>query len=323
MAIVVVINVIDGAGQVLLVLAADERLGMGDGGFGALTAALGVGALGAITINRRMASGPSPLVPLVTAAVVMGTTFAAIGVVTSAVPALGLLVLCGGASVVADVVAITVLQRTVPLRHLACVFGLLDAALVGAMLAGTVIAPALDRALGVADALIVTGGALPVLAFVTAPFLRRASQASAASAATLRPTVDLLAALPLLRHAPEPVLVSLALAARAEAVPAGTAIVREGDPPDDVYVLVRGGCRVLRGADQREVARAAPGECFGEVGPLAGQARNASVVAEVDCDVLRIPGAAFVAAVTGSPLGSAGSAAAGIVTRVATPGPSE
>jgi MFS family permease len=322
---VVVVNLIDGAGQVLLVLAADERLGMGDGGFGALTAALGVGALGAITVNRRMASGPSPLLPLVTAAVVMGLTFAAIGVVTSAAPALALLVLCGGASVVADVVAITVLQRTVPVRRLACVFGLLDAGLVGAMLLGTIVAPALDRALGVADALIVTGGALPVLAFATAPFLRRAGQASALRAATLRPTVDLLGALPLLRHAPEPVLEALALAARPATAPAGTTILREGDPPDDVYVLVRGECRVLRGldADEHEVARTGPGECFGEVGPLAGQARNASVVAVVDSEVLRIPGATFVAAVTGSAIGSAGSAAAGIVTRVATPVPSE
>jgi hypothetical protein len=63
--------------------------------------------------------------------------------------------------------------------------------------------------------------------------------------------------------------------------------------------------------------------CFGEDGPLAGRARNASVVADVESEVLRIPGAAFVAAVTGSPLGSAGSAAAGIVTRVATPVPAE
>jgi MFS family permease len=324
-AMVVVINVIDGAGQVLLVLAAEERLGMGDGGFGALTAAFGVGALGAIIVNRRMASGPSPFLPLVAAAVVMGVTFAAVGVVTSAVLALGLLVLCGGASVVADVVAITVLQRTVPVRRLACVFGLLDAGLVGAMLAGTIIAPAVDRALGVGDALIVIGAALPVLAFVTAPFLRRAGQTSALRAAALQPTVDLLAALPLLRHAPEPILAALALAARPEAAPAGTTILREGDPPDDVYVLVRGGCRVLRGvgADQHDVGRTGPGECFGEVGPLAGLARNASIVADVDSDVLRIPGAAFVAAVTGSPIGSAGSAAAGIVTRVATPVPPE
>ena len=74
-------NVIDGSAQVLLLLVADEQLDLGEGGYGVLTAVTGVGALGAVVVNRRMAAGPRPLAPLLAAVAVAGLGYALLGVV--------------------------------------------------------------------------------------------------------------------------------------------------------------------------------------------------------------------------------------------------
>ena len=59
---------------------------------------------------------------------------------------------------------------------------------------------------------------------------------------------------------------------------AGETIIREGDHDSWVYYLISGQARVL--AQEAEVARlTAYGEIFGEMGPLRGKPRNASVVA--------------------------------------------
>ena len=59
---------------------------------------------------------------------------------------------------------------------------------------------------------------------------------------------------------------------------AGETIIREGDHDTWVYYLISGQARVL--AQEAEVARLTNyGEIFGEMGPLRGKPRNASVVA--------------------------------------------
>lgn len=59
---------------------------------------------------------------------------------------------------------------------------------------------------------------------------------------------------------------------------AGETIIREGDHDSWVYYLISGQARVL--AQEAEVARLTNyGEIFGEMGPLRGKPRNASVVA--------------------------------------------
>ena len=50
---------------------------------------------------------------------------------------MALLGLVSGATVVVEVVSVTILQRSVPPSHLARVFGLLDALVVAAIVAGT------------------------------------------------------------------------------------------------------------------------------------------------------------------------------------------
>jgi CRP-like cAMP-binding protein len=60
---------------------------------------------------------------------------------------------------------------------------------------------------------------------------------------------------------------------------AGETIIREGDHDSWVYYLISGQARVL--AQEAQVARLGEyGDIFGEMGPLRGRPRNASVVAE-------------------------------------------
>ncbi len=69
-----------------------------------------------------------------------------------------------------------------------------------------------------------------------------------------------------------------------QSFPAGTVILREGDPPDAAYILTRGRCEAYRGsgADRRSLREMAAGDVFGEMALLSKRPRSASVVALED-----------------------------------------
>ena len=75
----------------------------------------------------------------------------------------------------------------------------------------------------------------------------------------------------------------------------GEAITREGDRDDGLYMLVTGEAivRIGAGAEQRDVARLGPGQFFGEMSLMTGEARTASVVAATDVVCYRADKPAF------------------------------
>lgn len=78
--------------------------------------------------------------------------------------------------------------------------------------------------------------------------------------------------------------------------PAEAVVFFEGDPPDALYLVLRGEIRITQhGDDGREliVNRLGPGSAFGEIALLDGAPRSASAVAGVDSELLRIPRHAF------------------------------
>jgi hypothetical protein len=160
---VMAINVLGGLLAVLLVrLPADLDFG-GRREFGLLTTAQGFGAvlafgftLGSSALRRRVRI---PLVAAVVAAVV-----AASGWLPSTVLACTTF---GAAALAAEALATNVLCRVVPSDLVAPAFGMLDAWMVAAMMAGSVAAPAVVGALGVRAGIVLTSvvvGALSVLA---------------------------------------------------------------------------------------------------------------------------------------------------------------
>jgi flavin reductase (DIM6/NTAB) family NADH-FMN oxidoreductase RutF len=98
---------------------------------------------------------------------------------------------------------------------------------------------------------------------------------------------QLLASVPLFASlAPE--LMQPILAAGAERIyRAGEQIVRQGEPGDELYVVLEGSVRAERAG--RALKTFGPGEFFGEVAVLDGRPRSADVVAVTDARCLLVP----------------------------------
>jgi hypothetical protein len=83
-------------------------------------------------------------------------------------------------------------------------------------------------------------------------------------------------------------------------VPAGEAIVEQGDPATHFYVLKDGAVEVSQESPDggvRPIRRHSPGDTFGEVGILRRTPRTATIRATVDSVVLQLPAEEFVAGV--------------------------
>jgi ATP-binding cassette subfamily B protein len=105
-----------------------------------------------------------------------------------------------------------------------------------------------------------------------------------------------LARLPLLEFLPAAVRAEVMRRFVAVSYGFGAVIVREGDPADALYVVVRGRARVVKRGDGGEelalnVLRA--GDAFGEMALLGHTTRMATVRASSDVEVLRLDRAAF------------------------------
>jgi predicted MFS family arabinose efflux permease len=298
--LVLVSNLVYGATQVLLLLAATDLLGMSRGGFGALNAALGFGAFCALLVVNRAARAAQPRRVLGAAVLAAGLPLALLAVVEAAPVAVALLVVTGLGVVVTEVLACTALQRNVPADQLARVFGILDSLLVSAILLGTLGSPLVVQIVDVRGALVVVGAVIPLAAVLGLPRLARRPEPGAADLDALAPTVQVLAGLPVLRAASVTVIETLAAAAVAEPVAAGDIVIRQGDQPDDFFAVLGGQFEVSilpDGGSRQVIATLGPGTGFGEIGLLHGVPRTASVTAVSDGEVLRVPGTAFLNAV--------------------------
>jgi cAMP-binding proteins - catabolite gene activator and regulatory subunit of cAMP-dependent protein kinases len=115
--------------------------------------------------------------------------------------------------------------------------------------------------------------------------------------------VDVLASLPLFTGAPRAALERIAAATTEESVPAGTRVVVEADPADDLFVIRAGRVDIV----DTDGGRAAPttinvmgpDDVFGEIGLVQRRARTASVITSTETTLWRIPGDVFLDAVIG------------------------
>ncbi len=75
-------------------------------------------------------------------------------------------------------------------------------------------------------------------------------------------------------------------------VSGSTRVIREGEPVDDVYILLEGMCIVSRDVGG-EIARIGAGEMIGEMSFVDTSPPSASVVADMDSVLLQIPRSAL------------------------------
>ena len=96
---------------------------------------------------------------------------------------------------------------------------------------------------------------------------------------------------------------TLAAALKPEPFAAGETVTHEGQAGEGLYLITAGTAVVQlgRGARAREVARLGPGQFFGEMSLMTGEARSATVVAATDLDCYRIDKAEFQALVIARP----------------------
>ena len=100
-----------------------------------------------------------------------------------------------------------------------------------------------------------------------------------------------LTGVPMLAGLPQAARRRLEAAAELVVVPAGTWLIREGDPPGPAYVVRRG--RLTVGVGGRAVRELGPGAVLGELALLTGEHRSADVQARRDTTVLEVPRTAF------------------------------
>jgi MFS family permease len=284
---------VGGAFNVLVVVSALELLDLGNAGVGWLNAAFGIGGLmGAIVAlallaRRRLASD------FMFGIVLWGVPLALIGVWPEPVVALLLLGLVGVGETLVEVAGPTLLQRSVPDRVLARVFGALESLLITTIGVGGLLAPLLIALLGIRGALFASGALLPILAAV---FWRRLTALDRAHPVAGR-EVELLRGVSIFAPLPEATLEQLASRLVRVRLRAGSVVFRQGDPGDRFYVVGEGNVGVA--VDDGAVSVIGPGGSFGEIALLRDVPRTATVAAQSDVELYALERDDFIAAVTG------------------------
>jgi hypothetical protein len=272
---------VGGAFNVLVVVSALELLDLGEAGVGWLNAAFGVGGLvGAIVAlallaRRRLASD------FMYGIVLWGVPLALIGVWPEPVIALLLLGLVGVGETLVEVAGPTLLQRSVPDRVLARVFGALESLLITTIGVGGLLAPLLIELLGICGALFASGVLLPALAVI---FWRRLTALDHAHPAARG--LEVLRQVSIFAPLPGATLEQLASQLVPVRLRAGRVVFAQGDAGDRFYVVGEGTVEVA--VNDGAVHALGPGDSFGEIALLRDVPRTATVTATSPVDALVI-----------------------------------
>ncbi len=285
---------IGGAVDVLGVSFSTAVLDLDETGAGIVIGAIGIGGLvggvvgGVVGTRRRLA-------PVVAGGgVLLGIGFAAVATTSSLVPTLIALAAGGMGGAVLLIAGRTLLQRTVDDSALARVFAIQEGVSLLGVALGAALAPVAVQQWGPSDAFVPMGAAVAVLALAGFLLIRGLD-----ARAVLRPVeTALLGQVGFLAALPPYQLERLAQHSTWLDVPAGVAVVRQGDDGDRFYAIAEGEFTVVVDGLARP-GLLGPGEGFGELALLRSQPRNATVRAVTDGRVLVVGAEDFLAAVTG------------------------
>ncbi len=103
---------------------------------------------------------------------------------------------------------------------------------------------------------------------------------------------------PIFKEMIDPVINEMVNISEIKISKAGETIIKEGDTEDALYVIVKGGAKVVKLVDpergiQKEMAELYPGDFFGEMSLVDKKPRSASVVAKYDSTLFRLTSKAF------------------------------
>ena len=292
-AVLGVSTLVEGAIDVLVVIVALELLDLGAAGVGWLNSAWGVGGViggaGAVLVIARGRNASA----IAIASLLIGAPLIALAAVPEVgVAVLGLVILGVGYAVM-EVAGLTLVQRLASDAVLARAFGVVEGTYWLTTGIGSLLAPLLVVTLGLRSALVVVGVMLPALVLARSAALARleASAPVPEREYALLRGVGMLAPLPVVR------LEELARRVHPVRVPAGAAVIREGEPGDRFYVIADGSVEVSERGRFRRAEDV--GDCFGEIALLRDVPRTATVTARTDVELLALEREDFLAAITG------------------------
>jgi predicted MFS family arabinose efflux permease len=304
---------------VLYALASGRLFEIGDDGLAFLWASIGVGGVLAAGITGRLAARPQQAAILVIAGLLSALPMVLLAFLHAPAVVYPLVTIEGATVIIADVVFITMIQRTVSGKVLGRVFGIMDSLEVAGIMAGTILAPVVVELAGLEAAMVVAGGIVALITVVVWPKARRIDREAAARAVDLADRIALLERTEIFEGASRTTLEGLAAAAVRQEVPAGTVVIREGDPADDLFIVESGTLRVTvrsDGAADRSLGELGTPDHFGEIGVLEHLPRTATVTAVTHCALYRIDGEDFQRAVSEAPRMS-GRLVSSVATRLA------
>jgi MFS family permease len=281
-----------GALDLLFVILAVGVLGRSQAWAGYLNAAYGAGAVLAATV-AAMLIGRRLGVPILAAALLLSGAMAALAAGLGLAGSVALLTVAGASRALLDVASRTLLQRSVPPRLTGRIFGVLEGLTMAGLAAGSLLVPVLVYLGGSRLALLGVAAVLPLAAAAGGRGLL------SLDTGTPVPIVQiaLLRSLPLFAELPAPAIEGLAAALTPADVPAGAALIRQGDPGDAYYAIAAGELDVT--ADGRFLRRCGRGDGVGEIALLRAIPRTATVTAHTAATVYGLNRELFLTAVLG------------------------
>lgn len=186
----------------------------------------------------------------------------------------------------------TIPQRIAPPEMLSRIYAAIESALIAPMALGCLLAPYLEKVIGLRGTLAVAGGVTLLAGLLLLPQMRQLDRRL-----TAPPELELLRGVSVFADLPAHALERLAHACSRQQLPAGSTVLAEGSASDRFYVIVSGQVQVTQNG--RLLRTEGPGEFFGEIGLLRDLLRTASVQTTEDSEFLVVERAEFLAA-TGS-----------------------
>jgi MFS family permease len=287
-------SVVDGALDLLFVIVAVGVLGRSQAWAGYLNSAFGIGgmlaaAVSAMLIGRRLG------IPILSAALVLSGALAALAFGVGVAGTVALLTVAGAGRAVFDVASRTLLQRSVPPELTGRIFGVLEGLTMAGLALGALLIPVLVDLGGSRLALLGAAALLPLAAVAGGRALL------SLDAGTPVPVVQiaLLRSLPLFADLPAPAIEGVAAALTPVDLPAGTVLIRQGDPGNAYYAIAAGELEARR--DGLFLRRCGRGEGVGEIALLRAIPRTATVTAHTAATVYELRRDLFLTAVLGHP----------------------
>jgi predicted MFS family arabinose efflux permease len=291
-ALIGIMYVVRGAEMVLHVYVVRDQLDVSVDAIGLLGGAIGLGAVVAMPIAVRAAGSRSPVRPILASILLTALPTVALAVITRTFWACLVLVFVGIGMVVFEVVIVVMVQRVSPPDSLGRVFGAINGAANTGKLVGAVVAPVLVAVFDLDAALVIVALVVLVVGVAATRPLVVIGRVADERKRSLAPTVRVLRGLAIFDGASQQSLERIAAEVGEFVVGEGSVVIRQGDEPDDLFLVVDGSLRVTVG--DREVGRLGDGEWFGEIGLLDRRPRTATVTATADTRLWRIPGSTFL-----------------------------